>query len=59
MIKIKAAFLEGRLLSSQSEQLKKYSKSSDWALPKDTTSELVVLSSHYLPFFAERQAGKL
>jgi len=24
------AFLEGRLLSSQSEQLKKYSKSSDW-----------------------------
>jgi len=30
MIKTKAAFLEGRLLSSQSEQLKKYSKSSDW-----------------------------
>jgi len=30
MIKTKAAFLEGRLSSSQSEQLKKYSKSSDW-----------------------------
>jgi len=30
MIKTKVAFLEGRLLSSQSEQLKKYSKSSDW-----------------------------
>jgi len=29
MIKTKVAFLEGRLLSSQSEQLKKYSKSSD------------------------------
>jgi len=30
MIKTKVAFLEGRLLSSQSEQFKKYSKSSDW-----------------------------
>jgi len=30
MIKTKAAFLKGRLLSSQSEQFKKYSKSSDW-----------------------------
>jgi len=30
MIKTKVAFLEGRLLSSQSEQLKKYSKSSNW-----------------------------
>jgi len=30
MIKIKVAFLEGRLLSSQLEQLKKYSKSSAW-----------------------------
>jgi len=29
MIKIKVAFLEGRLLSSQSEQFKKFSKSSD------------------------------
>jgi len=26
----KSGFLEGRLLSSQSEQLKKYLKSSDW-----------------------------
>jgi len=30
MIKAKVAFLEGRLLSSQSEQFKKYSESSDW-----------------------------
>jgi len=30
MIKTKVAFLEGRLLSSQSKQFKKYSKSSDW-----------------------------
>jgi len=30
MIKTKVAFLEGWLLSIQSEQFKKYSKSSDW-----------------------------
>jgi len=30
MIKTKAAFLEGRLLSSQSKQFKKFSKSPDW-----------------------------
>jgi len=30
MIKTKVAFVEGRLLSSQSEQFRKYSKSSDW-----------------------------
>jgi len=30
MIKTKVAFLEGRVLTSQSEQFKKYSKSSDW-----------------------------
>jgi len=30
MIKTKVAFVESRLLSSQSEQFKKYSKSSDW-----------------------------
>jgi len=30
MIKTKVAVLEGRLLSSQSEQLKHYSNSSDW-----------------------------
>jgi len=30
MIKTKVAFLEDRLLSSQSEQFKKYSKISDW-----------------------------
>jgi len=29
MTKTKAAFVEGRLLSSHSEQFKKYSKSSD------------------------------
>jgi len=30
MIKTKVAFLKGRLLSSQSEQSEKFSKSSDW-----------------------------
>jgi len=30
MIKTNVAFLEGRLLSSQSEQSKKFSKSLDW-----------------------------
>jgi len=30
MIKTKLAFLKGWLLSNQSEQFKKYSKSSDW-----------------------------
>jgi len=30
MIKAKVAFLEGRLLSSQSEQSEKFSKSLDW-----------------------------
>jgi len=30
MIKTKVAFLEGRLLYSQSEQSEKYSKSPDW-----------------------------
>jgi len=30
MIKTKVAFLESRLLSSQSEQFEKFSKSSDW-----------------------------
>jgi len=30
MIKTKVAFVEGRLLSSQSEQFKRYSKSCDW-----------------------------
>jgi len=30
MNKTKVAFLESRLLSSQSEQSKKFSKSSDW-----------------------------
>jgi len=30
MFKTKVAFLEGRLLSSQSEQFNKYSKSSGW-----------------------------
>jgi len=30
MIKIKVAFLEGRLLSSQSKQSEKLSKSPDW-----------------------------
>jgi len=30
MIKTKVTFLEGRLLSSQSEQSERFSKSSDW-----------------------------
>jgi len=30
MINTKVAFVEGRLLSSQSQQFKKYSKSFDW-----------------------------
>jgi len=30
MIKTKVAFLEGRLLSSQSKQFEKFSNSSDW-----------------------------
>jgi len=30
MLKTKVAFLEGRLLSSQTEQSEKFSKSSDW-----------------------------
>jgi len=30
MIKTKVAFLEGRLLSSQSEQSENFSKSPDW-----------------------------
>jgi len=30
MIKIKVAFLEGRLLSRQAEQSEKFSKSPDW-----------------------------
>jgi len=30
MIKIKLAFLEGRILSSQSEQSERFSKTSDW-----------------------------
>jgi len=30
MIKTKVAFLEGQLLSSQSDQSEKFSKSSDW-----------------------------
>jgi len=30
MIKTKVAFLEGRLLFSQTEQSEKFSKSSDW-----------------------------
>jgi len=38
MIKTKVAFLEGRLSSSQSKQLKKYSKSSDWLEKKPAKS---------------------
>jgi len=34
MIKTKVAFLEGRLLTSQSEQFKNYSKMSNWLAGK-------------------------
>jgi len=34
MIETKVAFIEGRLLSSQSEQFEKFSKSSDWLKKK-------------------------
>jgi len=40
MIKTKVAFLEGRILTNQSEQFKKYSKSSDW-LEKSRPSKKV------------------
>jgi len=39
MIKTKVAFLEGRLLLSQSEQIKKYSKISDWLEKKNRPSK--------------------
>jgi len=42
MIKTIVAYLEGRLLSSQSEQLKKYSKISDW-LEKSRLSKKTIL----------------
>jgi len=40
MTKTKVAFVEGRLLSSQSEQFKRYSKSSGW-LEKSRPSKKV------------------
>jgi len=65
MIKTKAAFLESRLLSSQSEQSKKFSKILDWlekspALQKshfcfDHVNRLIkcnnYLVSMYIPFW--------
>jgi len=42
MIKTKVAFLEGRLLSSQSEQFKKFSKCPDW-LEKSRPSKIPLL----------------
>jgi len=46
MIKTKVAFLEGRLLSSQSKQSKKFSKSPDWLKksrpPKKATFVLIM-----------------
>jgi len=42
MIKTKVAFVKGRLLSSQSEQFKKYLKSSDW-LEKSRPSKKATL----------------
>jgi len=45
MIKTKVAFLEGRLLSSQSEQSDKFSKSPDW-LEKNRPSKKPLLFDH-------------
>jgi len=42
MIKTKVAFLEGWLLSSQSDQSEKFSKSSDW-LKKNRPSKKATL----------------
>jgi len=42
MIKTQVAFLKGRLLTSLSEQFKKYSKSSDW-LEKSRPSKKATL----------------
>jgi len=42
MIKTKVAFLESRLLSSQSKQFKKFLKSSDW-LEKRLPSKKLLL----------------
>jgi len=42
MIKTKVAFLEGRLLSSQSRQYEKFSKSPDW-LEKSRSSKKPIL----------------
>jgi len=46
MIKTKVAFLEGRLLSSQSEPFEKLSKSSDWReknrLSKEATFVMIM-----------------
>jgi len=41
MIETKVAFLEGRLLSSQSEQSEKFSKSPDWLKTQNNLSRLV------------------
>jgi len=49
MIKTQMAFLEGWLLTSQSEEFKKYSKSSDW-LEKSWPSKKV-------PFVLIMQTG--
>jgi len=43
MIKTKVAFLEGQLFSSQSEQFKKYSKSSDWLEKSRPSNEAIFL----------------
>jgi len=50
MIKTKMAFLAGRSLFSQSEQFKKYSKSSDWL-------EKSWLSKKTLSFWLCKQAN--
>jgi len=50
MIKTKVAVLEGRLLCNQSEQFKKFSKSSDW-LDKSRPSKKVQKTGYICCFF--------
>jgi len=50
MIKTKAAFLEGRLLSNQSDQSEKFSKSPDWAGKKAALQKSQFCFDHFSKF---------
>jgi len=57
MIKTKVAFLEGRLLSSPSEQLKKNSKSSDWlekSRPSKKATFVLIMQTGYISQYFNR-----